>query len=278
MQTGFLDRSIEHDGTRYPYQVYVPSNYDATRAWPVVLFLHGAGERGSDGLLQTELGIGTAIRRYPQRYPAIVVMPQAPIDSFWGGPPGDAAMAALDLTCKAFNTDARRIYLTGLSMGGHGSWMLAYRHTDRFAAAIVICGFVGDRPNRASTVPRRRRHAAATDGRAREEAADLDRARRSRSGGAGERVAIDERRVARGRCERALHRDSRHRPRFVDADLCVGIDHRLVVRPAAKMSDGNARVTRLSVELPTREFRHGSNDCSRVVLRAGVRLGLGCTY
>ncbi len=153
MQTGFLDRSIEHGGTRYPYQVYVPSNYDASVAWPVVLFLHGAGERGNDGLLQTEVGIGTAIRRYPQRYPAIVVMPQAPRDTFWGGPPGDAAMAALDQTCKEFNTDARRIYLTGLSMGGHGSWMLAYRHVDRFAAAIVVCGFVGDRPNRASTVP-----------------------------------------------------------------------------------------------------------------------------
>ena len=49
MQTGFLDRSIEHGGTRYPYQLYVPSNYDASRSWPVVLFLHGAGERGTDG-------------------------------------------------------------------------------------------------------------------------------------------------------------------------------------------------------------------------------------
>lgn len=153
MQTGFLDRSIEHGGTRYPYQVYVPSNYDASVTWPVVLFLHGAGERGNDGLLQTEVGIGTAIRRYPQRYPAIVVMPQAPRDTFWGGSPGDAAMAALDQTCKEFNTDARRVYLTGLSMGGHGSWMLAYRHVERFAAALVVCGFVGDRPNRASTVP-----------------------------------------------------------------------------------------------------------------------------
>lgn len=153
MQTGFLDRGIEHGGTRYPYQVYVPSNYNASVACPVILFLHGAGERGNDGLIQTEVGIGTAIRRYPQRYPAIVVMPQAPSDTFWGGPPGDAAMAALDQTCKEFNTDARRIYLTGLSMGGHGSWMLAYRHVDRFAAAIIVCGFVGDRPNRASTVP-----------------------------------------------------------------------------------------------------------------------------
>jgi predicted peptidase len=153
MQTGFLDRTIEHGGTRYPYQLYIPSNYDASRSWPVVLFLHGAGERGSDGVLQTEVGIASAIRRYPQRYPAIVVMPRAPRDSFWAGPPGDAAIAALDLTCKELNIDARRVYLTGLSMGGHGSWMLAHRHVERFAAVLVICGFVGDRPNRPSVVP-----------------------------------------------------------------------------------------------------------------------------
>ncbi len=153
MQTGFLDRSIVHAGTGYPYQVYVPSNYDASREWPVVLFLHGAGERGDDGLLQTTIGIATAIRRYPERFPAVVVMPQAPRDSFWAGPPGDAAIAALDRTCEEFNTDATRVYLTGLSMGGHGSWHLAYHHVGRFAAALVICGFVGDRPNRPSVVP-----------------------------------------------------------------------------------------------------------------------------
>jgi predicted peptidase len=152
-QTGFLDRVVAHQGVRYPYQVYVPVNYDASRAWPVVLFLHGAGERGDDGLLQTVIGIGPAIRANPERYRAIVVMPQAPRDTFWGGPPGDAAMAALERTCAEFNADSDRIYLTGLSMGGHGSWMLGYHHKDRFAALLVVCGFVGDRPTRPSTVP-----------------------------------------------------------------------------------------------------------------------------
>jgi len=153
MQTGFLDRNIVHAGTRYRYQVYVPSSYDGSRAWPVVLFLHGAGERGDDGLLQTTVGIAAAIRRYPERYPAIVVMPQAPRDSFWAGPPGDAALAALDRTCAEFNVDPKRMYLTGLSMGGHGSWYLGYHHAERFAALLVICGFVGDRPNRPTVVP-----------------------------------------------------------------------------------------------------------------------------
>jgi predicted peptidase len=153
VQTGFLDRAIVHEGVRYPYQVYVPANYDAARMWPVVLFLHGAGERGTDGLLQTTVGIANAIRRNPQRYPAIVVMPQAPRDSFWVGPPGEAALLALDRIQAEFSVDDARIYLTGLSMGGHGSWMLGYHHAARFAAMLVICGFVGDRPNRPSVVP-----------------------------------------------------------------------------------------------------------------------------
>ena len=153
VQTGFLDRSVVVEGARYPYQVYVPSSYDASRAWPVILFLHGAGERGNDGLLQTEVGIGTAIRRTPARFPAIVVLPQAPLDTLWAGLPGDAALAALDRTCEEYAVDERRVYLTGLSMGGHGSWLLGYDHAARFAAMLVICGFVGDRPNRPSVVP-----------------------------------------------------------------------------------------------------------------------------
>jgi len=68
-ETGFLDRSVVTAGVRYPYQVYVPSSYDASNTWPVVLFLHGAGERGNDGLLQTTVGIGPAIRSIPAVFP-----------------------------------------------------------------------------------------------------------------------------------------------------------------------------------------------------------------
>src|SRR5262245_26823902 len=152
MQTGFLDRTITVGTTAYPYAVYVPRTYDPSRRWPAILFLHGAGERGSDGLLQTEVAIGPAIRRYPTRFPAIVVMPQAPEETRWSVAPGDAALAALDATAAEFAIDRQRIYLTGLSMGGHGSWYLAYHHHDRFAAMLVICGFVGDRPGRPTFV------------------------------------------------------------------------------------------------------------------------------
>ncbi len=140
--TGFLDRVIQVEGSTHRYQVYVPSNYEPGTRWPVILSLHGAGERGTDGLLQTEVGLGSAIRRFPSRYPAIVVFPQAPTDTVWTGVPGRVALAALDKTMKEFSTDAARVYLTGLSMGGNGAWSLAYAHPERFAAAVVICGFI----------------------------------------------------------------------------------------------------------------------------------------
>src|SRR5882757_3158232 len=86
-ETGFLDRNLVLQGETYRYQVYVPSNWTPARAWPVVLFLHGAGERGKDGLIQTEVGIGSAIRRFPERYPAIVVMPQCREGAWWNNMP-----------------------------------------------------------------------------------------------------------------------------------------------------------------------------------------------
>jgi predicted peptidase len=140
--TGFLDRSTTVEGFTYRYQVYVPRDYDPAHEWPIILFLHGAGERGSDGLYQTEVGLPSAVRRAPERYPAIIVMPQVPLDSTWQGRPGQAALQALDAAMAEFNTDPSRVYLTGLSMGGNGSWYLAYRNPGRFAAVAVVCGFV----------------------------------------------------------------------------------------------------------------------------------------
>lgn len=146
-QTGFLNRSVDVAGVSYRYQVYVPHAYSTSQRWPVILFLHGAGERGTDGLFQTQVGIGAAIRRNASSYPAIVVLPQVPRDSLWTGVPGKAAIAALDRTMSQFSTDPDRVYLTGLSMGGNGTWHLAYRYPDRFAAIAPICAFVTPFPN-----------------------------------------------------------------------------------------------------------------------------------
>jgi predicted peptidase len=153
LETGFLNRAVEKNGVSYPYQVYVPVDYAPATTWPVILFLHGAGERGSDGLLQTAVGLAPAVRRSPERFPAIIVFPQVPRDSQWVGIPADAAVDALRQTMMEFQVDPDRVYLTGLSMGGHGTWYLAYRHPDLFAAVVPICGWVPDVPQFKGSVP-----------------------------------------------------------------------------------------------------------------------------
>lgn len=146
VQTGFLDRTVTVGGTAFHYQVYVPADYASKPTWPAILFLHGAGERGSDGLLQTNVGLAPAIRQNPSRYPAIVVFPQVPRDSLWVGTPADVALAALQQTMREFHVDQKRVYLTGLSMGGNGTWYIAYRHPELFAAVVPICGWIRDFP------------------------------------------------------------------------------------------------------------------------------------
>jgi predicted peptidase len=142
-ETGFLDRAVVVQGTSYKYQVYVPENWSPKQKWPVILFLHGAGERADDGMFQTQVGIGRAIREHRERFPAIVVLPQCRKDDWWAkSPMDDQAIAALEAATKEFHGDKDRTYLTGLSMGGYGTWHLAAKYPGRFAAITPICGGV----------------------------------------------------------------------------------------------------------------------------------------
>lgn len=153
VQTGLLDRSVTVGGRAYRYEVYVPADYATKPSWPAILFLHGAGERGDDGLLQTQVGLGAAIRQNSSRYPAIVVFPQVPRDSQWVGTPGEMAVTALRQTMREFHVDPSRVYLTGLSMGGHGTWYVAYQHPELFAAVVPICGWVREWSQFPGSVP-----------------------------------------------------------------------------------------------------------------------------
>jgi predicted peptidase len=142
-ETGFLDRTVSVDEVVYRYQVFVPQNYDPHKKWPVILFLHGRGERGDDGLLQTDIGIAPAIRKDASRFPFIVVMPQCLKDKnqAWNDAPmRTQALAALERSIKEFHGDRDRIYLTGLSMGGYGVWDLAAKYPGKFAAYVPVCG------------------------------------------------------------------------------------------------------------------------------------------
>jgi predicted peptidase len=142
-ETGFLDRTLALKGAKHRYQVYIPHGWTKSQRLPVILFLHGAGERGDNGLAQTQVGLGGSLRMRPERWPAIVVMPQCPRESWWSAPEAmDIALAALDAALKEFKGDRDRVYLTGLSMGGYGTFAIGAKHAARFAALVPICGGV----------------------------------------------------------------------------------------------------------------------------------------
>ncbi len=145
IDTGFLDRSVTFGGAEYRYEVYVPRDFDPARRWPVILALHGGGELGADGLLPTVGALAKAIRQHPDRFPAIVVFPQAHADGtpVWQGPSGEAALIEVDRAVAEFHGDPARVYLTGYSAGGNGVWYMTYHHPERFAAAVIVCGWIG---------------------------------------------------------------------------------------------------------------------------------------
>lgn len=153
-ETGFLDRAVLVNGAEYRYQIYVPRGFNRKQTWPVIVALHGGGEYGSDGMRQTNVGLAPAIRQNPERFPAIVIFPQAKADGKpgWQTDGGEAAMAALDKTIEEFKGDPKRVVLTGYSAGGNGTWSLASKHPERFAAIVPVCGFVSNFKGRASAV------------------------------------------------------------------------------------------------------------------------------
>ena len=137
----FVARSVTVNGMHMPYQVFVPAH--AARQpgpLPVVLFLHGSGERGRDGVKQTEAGLGPYLRMHAADFPALAVLPQAPDNEEWSGRNNVLALAALDAAIAEFAADPERQYLTGMSMGGYGSWNIALAEPARFAALVPICG------------------------------------------------------------------------------------------------------------------------------------------
>jgi len=149
----FQDRSTRIGGAEYHFRVFIPKGWSRNKKSPIVLFLHGAGERGDDNLAQTKIGIGPSILRQQDKLPFIIVLPQCPRNRWWTEPDMQAqAMQALEQTIKEFNADRARTYLTGLSMGGYGSWFLAANNPSRFAAVAVVCG--GVRPPPGINVPR----------------------------------------------------------------------------------------------------------------------------
>ena len=123
----FLERAAHAGEHTYKYRVWLPHHYTKLHRWPVVLYLHGSGERGSDNQQQVSEGLGPAVERFGERYKAIVIFPQCESGHEWYGEMETMALTELEDVIREFHGDRGRIYLTGISMGGEGAWFMA-RH------------------------------------------------------------------------------------------------------------------------------------------------------
>lgn len=146
--TGFIPHTYKNpDGHDSPYVVWVPPTYDGKTPAPLVLFLHGSGETKGGKKEPKDVGIGAHLpHRRDVPMTAVVVIPQSEKRTWKAdSEDGKRAVAILDSVAKQYKTDPDRTYLTGLSMGGFGTWSLAAAHPDRWAAIAPVCGGVGDR-------------------------------------------------------------------------------------------------------------------------------------
>ena len=124
----------------FNYLLYLPEEYDATSddKWPVIVFLHGQGERGHDLNLLKKHGIPKIVEEW-EEFPFVVVSPQCPQRSFWTRKI-EALHTLIQEIIPKYQIDPSRIYLTGISMGGFGTWHLAEAYPRVFAAVVPICG------------------------------------------------------------------------------------------------------------------------------------------
>jgi len=120
------------------YLLFLPKGYEAgsARHWPLILFLHGAGERGTNVWKAATHGPSKYAAAHPD-FPFIMVSPLCPQNQVWSK---DILLALLDDIIGSCAVDTNRVYLTGLSMGGYGTWDLGLTHPGKFAAIVPICG------------------------------------------------------------------------------------------------------------------------------------------
>lgn len=157
----FQSASFMINGNTLPYQVLFPENYDKSKEYPLVIFLHGAGERGNDNEKQLIHGKDFLIDNFYAENPAIVIAPQCPSDTYWSNvqsntvagertfkyglteqptPAMETLTFLIDDWLNSGRIDPKQVYVGGLSMGGMGTYELLWRMPNTFAAAFPICG------------------------------------------------------------------------------------------------------------------------------------------
>lgn len=156
--------SKNNPGYTLPYRLYVPADYDPSKSYPVLLFLHGAGERGNDNESHVNATVQNLFNKRPDTLSqTIVICPQCPAGEQWVDYPWangnystdsvkeskalSTAYEILESILDNFSCDKDRVYIMGLSMGGYGTWDMLVRHGDTFAAGVPLCG--GGDPSKA---------------------------------------------------------------------------------------------------------------------------------
>ncbi len=151
-------RFVTSAKARLNYRIYVPEDYDASKSYPLLVFLHGSGERGSDNAAQLKNGIGQLFKKVGSPIlDCIIIAPQCPSGMKWvevsawtdcnysteaipESVPLKGVVELIGEIKKEYSIDEDRLYASGISMGGYGTWDLLVRHGDMFAAAIPVCG------------------------------------------------------------------------------------------------------------------------------------------
>ncbi|HEY5561012.1 MAG TPA: dienelactone hydrolase family protein [Clostridiaceae bacterium] len=138
MQQSYVYKSNVHKESDLDYLLYFPKDYDKNRNWPLIVCLHGADERGNNIDQLKAAGLPKEIEE-GMNLPFIVLSPQCPKTSFWIKE-SDFVIDLIDFIALSYCVDIKRIYLTGYSMGGNGTWYISMMHPDKFAAIAPICG------------------------------------------------------------------------------------------------------------------------------------------
>ncbi|QQS07944.1 MAG: prolyl oligopeptidase family serine peptidase [Phycisphaerales bacterium] len=139
---GLLYTSVTVNDASHLYAVYAPREYKSNdKPWPLIIFLNGRGECGTDGQRQAAVGLFPAALGEPEAWPFVIALPQKPVAKTQWIEHDDLVMAVLRETQERFNIDPKRIYLTGLSQGGAGTWAIGAKHPDLFAALAPVCGY-----------------------------------------------------------------------------------------------------------------------------------------
>lgn len=147
----FEFHSVREGGAAHRYAVWLPPGFSSRgEKWPAILFLHGSGECGDDGVKPTRVGLGPSLAAHPERWPYVVVFPQKPLEDEEWEEREPLVFKVLDDAARRCHVDRARVALAGMSQGGHGAWMLGARHPERWACLVPVCGY-----GRARSVQRR---------------------------------------------------------------------------------------------------------------------------